>query len=1020
MKPLKLTVQAFGPFAGTEHVKFAQLGTNPLFLINGPTGAGKSSILDAICFALYGQTTGAERSASQMRCDFADINLLTEVTLDFSLADKCYRITRIPMQERAKSVGEGTTTQNSKATLWQLDGTDSNRLIVSSSVKDADAEIKELIGLDVEQFRQVMVLPQGKFRELLLADSKDREKIFSQLFQTSIYKKIEDALKTQATTIKKAVEEHKNKIKGILEGAEISSEEDVATSIKAIKPELETAHQEKIAADNDVKKAEKTIEAAKQLLKKFAAASAKNQELEHHKRLSENISNKKQQLTLALRAQTIQPVFNVKYNLNKKLVEIKQKLADSNTELSAQDAKLKNSIQYFAKAETAHKAVDTLQQKRIELEQYLTLANDLAQAKSVFKVAKTKASESKRLLDAKQKTITETKAEIVEKEQKLEELTDEINALDQEQIRLEKLRQLLKKRNNLEVLAAELSKLKQLTAEKQSVLTTSELELAKMSQSAKEIELSWHTNQAAILAAELSDGEPCPVCGSLKHPNVANIDHSSAVATKADVDEARNIVTQLTQHRDIAKSAYDQALSNENVKQGLITPLKAELGDTATQSVQDVQSAYTVQDSKVKQLLAVKNRIKLLREALTLDKDKLTTTKNEIAALDEAATSDNKQLIIASSHVEQLERQIPEEHQAVNGLNKEISSLSKNIKLLTDTLIAARKAKEAQQSIFDKTEATHVSIANQLVDIEKQYIEANIDWEKALAESDFEAEKQFKKALLSDENQAQLNADIEAYQTKLDTLIGAKSQLDAELKDKKQPELDKIEALLAQAQLTFQEKDVHWRRLEERNNQLISVQKKLVEAQKKHEKLDHQYKTVGTLYEVSNGLTGDKVSLQRFVLSVLLDDVLIQASQRLLIMSKGRYQLIRKAERAKGNKASGLELEIDDAYTGKSRSVATLSGGESFMAALSLALGLSDVVQSYSGGIKLDTLFIDEGFGSLDQESLDLAIRTLIDLQSSGRMIGIISHVTELKTQMGHRIEVKSGRFGSEISVIAT
>ena len=155
------------------------------------------------------------------------------------------------------------------------------------------------------------------------------------------------------------------------------------------------------------------------------------------------------------------------------------------------------------------------------------------------------------------------------------------------------------------------------------------------------------------------------------------------------------------------------------------------------------------------------------------------------------------------------------------------------------------------------------------------------------------------------------------------------------------------------------------------------------------------------------------------VLSVLLDDVLIQASQRLSIMSKGRYQLIRKEERAKGNKASGLELEVDDAYTGKSRPVATLSGGESFMAALSLALGLSDVVQSYSGGIKLDTLFIDEGFGSLDPESLDLAVRTLIDLQSTGRMIGIISHVTELKSQMGHRVDVTSGRSGSKISVIA-
>jgi exonuclease SbcC len=205
--------------------------------------------------------------------------------------------------------------------------------------------------------------------------------------------------------------------------------------------------------------------------------------------------------------------------------------------------------------------------------------------------------------------------------------------------------------------------------------------------------------------------------------------------------------------------------------------------------------------------------------------------------------------------------------------------------------------------------------------------------------------------------------------------------------------------------------------LEARSNQLKDIQVKLERAHKKNESLEAEYKITGTLSDVANGQTGNKISLQRFVLSVLLDDVLIQASQRLNLMSKGRYQLVRKEDRAKGNKASGLELEVEDSYSGKTRSVATLSGGESFLAALSLALGLSDVVQSYAGGIKLDALFIDEGFGSLDPESLDLAVRTLIDLQASGRMIGIISHVSELKEQMALRVDVESGRGGSHITI---
>ena len=209
-----------------------------------------------------------------------------------------------------------------------------------------------------------------------------------------------------------------------------------------------------------------------------------------------------------------------------------------------------------------------------------------------------------------------------------------------------------------------------------------------------------------------------------------------------------------------------------------------------------------------------------------------------------------------------------------------------------------------------------------------------------------------------------------------------------------------------------------WHQLDSQVQQFKRVLKQLKKKHDENIELEQQYKIYGTLSDAANGKSYNKISLQRFVLSVLLDDVLIQASQRLSLMSKGRYQMHRKDSRAKGNRASGLELDVEDAYTGKSRSVATLSGGESFMAALALALGLSDVVQAYAGGIKLDTLFIDEGFGSLDQESLDLAIRTLIDLQATGRMIGIISHVTELKEQMPLRLDVISSKTGSRVKTV--
>ncbi|WP_252860480.1 SMC family ATPase [Halomonas sp. KX33721] len=219
MTPLTLTMQAFGPFAGRETIDFTALGRSPLFLINGPTGAGKSSILDAICFALYGQTTGNERDAVQMRCDQADASLLTEVSLTFRLRDAMYRVRRVPLQERPKASGEGTTTQTAEAQLWRLtpEG-EEDECLVARKVTDATAELQALIGLDANQFRQVMVLPQGKFRELLLAGSKEREVIFSQLFQTQVFQRIEERLRTQANQIERAVSDHRQHINGILAG----------------------------------------------------------------------------------------------------------------------------------------------------------------------------------------------------------------------------------------------------------------------------------------------------------------------------------------------------------------------------------------------------------------------------------------------------------------------------------------------------------------------------------------------------------------------------------------------------------------------------------------------------------------------------------------------------------------------------------------------------------------------------------------------------------------------------------
>ena len=1029
MKPLKLTVQAFGPFAKTEEIQFDKLGNNPLFLINGPTGAGKSSILDAICFALYGQTTGAERSGTQMRCDFADMTLLTEVTLDFSLADKQYRILRIPVQERAKSVGEGTTTQSAKASLWELDGTESNKLLVSSSVNEASNEIKNLIGLDVEQFRQVMVLPQGKFRELLLADSKDREKIFSQLFQTSIYKKIEDALKLKASDIRKAVEQHRNKVKGILESAEVNSEEEVTAGISLIQPELAIALNEKIQADTSVKNSVKALESAKTLLKKFEDFTQQSKTLAEHKLSTNSIEEQKQRLSDAISAQKIQPLFNAKNDVDKRLADGKQRLSLSQTALENVTVVLNNTKTQFDNAAIAQQKVEPLQKQLLEFEQYLKIATDLAQAILTSVNAEKQAQESQQQLTYAQTYVDDIKVKIVSQEQLINEQTNQLAPLADDQVLLEQKSQLVNKRRELAKNIDELTSFNQQVANASQALNIAENELHAKTQTANQTEFSWHSNQAAILAQKLADGQPCPVCGSAVHPHIASFAQSEAVITKDHVDQARSFVVSATTKRDQAKSAFDTIAAQQQAKANFVAELTSTLGYIAEQSLSDVIADYEHQQAKVNNLLVLKDQLAISHSNLVKGQSNQSKASEKIPALAQKATTDNEQFIIAQSKVTQLENQLPEsllqgnsqteKSRSLSLLKAEITKLNTDIKMLNDNLQSTRQAKDNAQSSFDQTHANNNALTDQLSTFEKEYLSANDNWQSALTQSVFNDDVHFTKTLMSEAQQTQLNTNIEAFKTKLDTLTGSISQFEKELKDKTKPELNAIEETFSQAILLFNTKDDCWRALEERKNKLMSVQVLLQAAHKDNQALDQQYKMVGTLYEVSNGLTGDKVSLQRFVLSVLLDDVLIQASQRLLLMSKGRYQLIRKEERAKGNKASGLELEVDDSYTGKSRPVATLSGGESFMAALSLALGLSDVVQSYSGGIKLDTLFIDEGFGSLDPESLDLAIRTLIDLQSAGRMIGIISHVEQLKSQMGLRVDVTLGKGGSQISTVA-
>ena len=1010
MKPIKLTMQAFGPFAQTETIEFDKLGTNPLFLINGPTGSGKTSILDAICFALYGETTGNERQGIQMRCDMAAPTLLTEVTLEFSLHGKSYRVIRSPEQEAPKARGEGMTVRKHTAALYEI--TDEEKLITSKTTQ-VKIEVTNIIGLNETQFRQVMVLPQGKFRELLLATSKEREEIFGQLFQTDIYKKIEYALKDKASAISKAKDEFDNQIRGALQVAGVSSEAELTEQREALSVQFETVQKQEKESLAQLNAVKTDLQKAEALSNEFKKREQAEIALKQHLEQSDAVSSRQLQLDNAKKASKVELPYVTLQNASKQTQELEQKVAKLSQDLTvANDAvKSKEGALQTAKEQAAQLPKLTEQQYQLEgMKGKLVEKSELEKAinagltqKSEFEVTLNKyiALKEKLTLEAQQgqKSLDQARVDVAS-----------IGSVEAEIKQQQRLMQDLQKLTGLN---QELAKLDALTPSKQASVDQAKARYVELQRSADTLELSWHNAQAAVLAQRLQAGEMCPVCGSVEHPQPAQF--VGEEVTKEQVQRARNaeregqvvlnqLNNQLEQH-NIAVGQYKQQIEQ----------LSVELGQNALMDLSALQASMQQLNERLQQLSSI-NLVQLEQSVNELNQ-RCVTGEGKISELQNQMAANESTVKVNQEQLAKLSASLDAKYSSLEVLEQDIVAIQKQIAELNATFESAQN--HLQQAVLAKTNIESQLTTNQqwLSEALERLNTAKADWAQALQASAFEDEAQF---LTSKVDEAEMQVwlqEIDAFKQTQIKLEQTLADLNSTLKDLVLPDLEGLNVKLNSVQQGYVEARNQLDSTRSLFERLEKVRNDIATLHDKNTKLEDEYKVFGTLYDVASGKTGSRISLHRFVLGVLLDDVLIQASQRLSLMSKGRYILARKTEGFKGAAGRGLDLVVEDSYTGKTRDVATLSGGESFMAALALALGLSDVVQSYSGGIRLDTLFIDEGFGSLDPESLDLAIQTLVDLQQTGRMIGVISHVSELKEQMAQRIDVEPSRLGSTVSV---
>ena len=864
-----------------------------------------------------------------------------------------------------------------------------------------------------------MVLPQGKFRELLMANSKDREAIFSQLFQTQIYEHIQDYLKDQAKEIIASKQKQDTSIKIFLESANLTEERQVSLEINDLTTKLAIAQAEKDAAEIAKIEAVKLQESGLHLQKKFDNYQQKEVELTTKQSQASIIEQKQQQLEQAKQADKLLPLYKRYQEEVKNLETLTQKSEENQQQLTKITEAVTETKSLYEKAQVDFSNVDQFKKEQIELQQYEKQQQELIEKRKALKVAEKVAKESSQALQKAQTELTQNRLVKQQLETTIADLNQALITIESKKSALKEHQRQLQDRQQLEDLRQELDDFnrKQNKHQKEEKKQREKLQLAQTE--FDQMEMHWHLGQAASLAQTLSQDQPCPVCGSCEHPQPAQASADIPMITKENLEKAKQELEKIRQkHQKIEQELVKITQKIEHHQQAII-PLETSLKELANQAIADLQTLVNNLELEINSLQTQQAEREVSETKIATLQTEITTLETAIALLNEQVQTDQVQTIQVRSIVEQIEKQIPEEYHQAKALMKALANLEKTIQSLTENYQKAEKDYQKQHQDYLQYQTKQEEIDSQCQSQQAKTQTTETSWQNALRTSPFADLPTFQVAQLSEAKQTVIATEIESYHAELNALNGVIHQLKTELMGQTNPDLKQLEIDLQEKSQLLTEKSENHQQLANRQQQLKNLETKLNQAHQNQAKLDEDYKIYGTLSEVADGKTGNKISLQRFVLGVLLEDVLSQASARLYRMSQGRYRLERpENQRAKNNRASGLEIEVLDEYTGKLRPVSTLSGGESFLAALSLALGLSDTIQSYAGGIKLDTLFIDEGFGSLDSESLELAICTLIDLQSHGRMIGIISHITELRDHMALRLDVISSRLGSRVKIV--
>lgn len=1053
MKPIQLRMTAFGPFCDTVNICFEDLQGDSLFLITGPTGAGKTTILDAMVYALFGQTSGGLRDGSDMCSDYAGADILTQVEFTFAIGDKEYRLERSPKQWVKKKRGSGLRELPAQAVLYSKQNGAWQE--VTTRAQEIKEQVQSIIGFRADQFLQVVLLPQGDFRRLLVAPTSEREELLHSLFRTEIYTRLQELLKQDYDRLYEQAKERVQAQQFILDSLEVknlqeavqkatqaeSAAKDALTSGAAAKQYWQTVSEGRALT---VKRDE--LQQALETADKLREGLAAHREEQRQRKALIELLPSYEAWCKAVRERDIvlQEADEVKQSITQMEAEATA-LAEKQQHLSAEEERLAEQAERY---EQAHRIVVGAEAIREEIKSLGARRREhcdkAAQLEADSDRIRTFAAE----LETNRKTLaTATKEEADTKATHayLTEIIDILGAAEELRNKVEEWSTLVEHSTDG---AAQLTQLQQQYDE----AVTAE---AYYKQIWHEKELALQAQQAAALAVGLAPGSPCPVCGSCHHPNPAvpgeevrpddearaRKDYVTANGATASLrgklssaeerqqawqtEEVRRyegiirIVTSLQttldsymkarpdaeEHRavtavrerigawlsddapthdttDVAKILdYAQCLA------GCVAEIRQEIHTLAAELAHLQQQVLTLreaQGTKQQQLETMRTRYAWESNALTQAKEEDEARWRELAIDDVAAW--NRQINEYEVYCDEYKRQQSFFGNERVRLGREDSALT----------VKRREAERRESSLQQRLTQTNADI-----DVYLRKLSALPAWEERLA--------------AAKENKTELLQAIDEYDRQWHRNEGVRSETLAALNSL--PET----AVVVSAEEERQARD-GWTRAEQEAATYAAEAKRIQQAvdrltalHKEDEAGAEERKFVYGLSQMasgaSEGLKG--VTFERYVLGAILEEVVSAANLRLRKLSRGRYTLQRAAFDNSGRGHKGLDLAVFDAYTGAARPANTLSGGETFLASLSLAMGLADCIQSYAGGIHLDTMFIDEGFGTLDADTLEIAMEALVSLQSSGRLVGIISHVGELQSRIPRHLVVERTAKGS-------